>query len=153
MGAALRVNVKGLPERLRDKSTDLLLIEPRRSKWKEGFFMGIQSGFQTLTKMNLSSTQYKIIIFIMSKMDFENKYRGTQKKIAEFIGVSASNLSPEVKKLCSRGLLIKGDDDNGKFLRLNACIAYKGRRDNSGEFEDLIAEDMNLIPELEEVVI
>jgi len=123
---------------------ELLLIQPRRSGLRRDFFLAMQTGFTELARFNLTTHQYRIVIYLLSKMEYNNIFRGSQASIANALGMKQPHVSKAIKELASKGIVFKEKDDTGRYVRVNAVIAWKG--DTVGhEFRDRFDQDAGML--------
>jgi len=103
-------------------------INSRRPRnFKGGIFMIIfQDGLEWLSEQNLKGMEMKVLLRIMSQLDFDNYWYVEQKYLAEKMGIDQSNLSKAIKKLVNLGILYKDTREGKKAYRLNPNIAHKG---------------------------
>lgn len=109
------------------------VITPLKPKTmlKGGFFLAIQDGFEYISKLDLTGEQYKILTYIMSKLDFENYICLTQKSVGEALKLNKSNVSKAFKKLVAEGIIHEGPKiAQAKTYRLDPNFGFKGRSKN-----------------------
>jgi len=96
-----------------------------------GWFMAMQDGFEWLAKQDLTGEQFKVLIYIMSKIDFENYLMLTQKEVAEALGMKKENVSRTFKVLVSKGFILEGPKSGrAKTYKLDPNLGYKGKTKN-----------------------
>ncbi len=96
-----------------------------------GWFMAMQDGFEWLSKQNLTGEQLRVLLYVMSKMEFENFLLITQKEVAEKLGLKTPNVSRAFKLLVEKGILIEGArTGNVKSYKLDPNLGYKGKAKN-----------------------
>lgn len=80
---------------------------------------------------DLTLSDYRVLLFLISIMEYENLLNVTQRELSEGLGIEAAGVSRSIKKL------IKGDylrivDKNGRqnIYQLNPHIGFKSRAKN-----------------------
>ncbi len=114
-----------------DKESGNLVWIPNKIKLKD-WFMAFQKGFDCLAMdENLKGQHYKILLKLMSKLQFENEIIIVQKELAEEMGLPSSRISEAIKVFLDRKILIKGSRC-GWFhgYRLNEKYGWKGKAKN-----------------------
>jgi len=102
-----------------------------KKKLKEGFFMAIQEGFLHLAQLDLTGEQLRVLLYIMSKLDFENYICLTQKSVSEALNLHKSNVSKAFKVLVEKGIIHEGPKVGRiKTYRFDPSFGYKGRYKN-----------------------
>jgi hypothetical protein len=87
-----------------------------------------QTALEWLATQNLPNQEYRVLMYLMSKLDFENYLRITQVSIADALNIKQSNVSKAIKGLLDRDILITGPQvGTAKTYRLNPRMAYKGK--------------------------
>ena len=95
----------------------------------KGWIMTSQEALEILASdEDLSKDAYKVLIFLMSQLNFENWVQITQREIAEKIKIDKSNVSKAISLLLKKEILIKGQKIGRSYeLRLNPYFAWKGK--------------------------
>lgn len=87
-----------------------------------------QTALEWLATQNLPNQEYRVLMYLMSKLDFENYLRVTQMSVAEALSMKQSAVSRAIKGLLERDVLITGPHvGTAKTYRLNPRMAYKGK--------------------------
>jgi hypothetical protein len=91
------------------------------------FFMGMQDGFEYLAKSNLKSEALNVLLLMISRMDYENIIRVSQKEIGDVLGMKKQNVSRAMKTLRVAGVI-----DPGEFhaVHLSPDIGWRGKVTN-----------------------
>lgn len=113
-----------------------LIYVPRRARIK-GFFMGMQLGFEDLAKANLSGEALRVMMLLLSRVDYENEIRITQKQIGEVLAMKQQNVSRAMKALREAGAI--DDPDANRIVRLSPDIGWKGKVQNKEKRERELA--------------
>ena len=91
------------------------------------FVIVTQAAAKELAKRRLTSTEYSVLLYCFSLLDFENWIFLNQSFCAETLGLQASLVSVVVKRLRQRGVLQKLDRPGGVHMyRLSPSIAWRG---------------------------
>ena len=70
----------------------------------KGFFMADQNGFETLAKSKLNGEAFKVLMLLMSRMDFENAIAISPKEIGEVLVMKKQNVGRAMKALREAGV-------------------------------------------------
>jgi len=99
-----------------------------KKRLKEGFFVAIQEGFLYLAQLNLTGEQWRVLAYVMGKLDFENYICLTQKSVSEALNLHKSNVSKAFKVLVEKGIIHEGPKvGKTKTYRLDPSFGYKGK--------------------------
>jgi hypothetical protein len=104
-----------------------------RQKWKgESFFMGFQEAFAELAKKRLSAEAKNVFIFVLGKVDYDNRLTIPQVEIARQLGMHRQNVSRAVAALVKEEVLLVEEPQLGRNrrLRLNDRYGWKGKLKN-----------------------
>ena len=103
-----------------------LIYVPKKVRIK-GFFMGMQEGFENIAKFKLKGEELNVLLLWISRMDYENIIRVSQKEIADVLGMKKQNVSRAMKTLRVAGVI-----DPGEFhaVHLSPDIGWKGSVQN-----------------------
>lgn len=71
----------------------------------KGFFMANQTGFEVLAKSKLTCEGFRVLMLMISRMDYENAISISQKEIAEILSMKKQNVSRAIKTLRTAGVL------------------------------------------------
>lgn len=103
-----------------------LIFVPKKIRIK-GFFMGMQEGFEYLAKFKLKGEALNVLLLLISRMDYENVIRISQREVAEILSMKKQNVSRAMKTLREAGVI-----DPGEFhaVQLSPDIGWKGKVQN-----------------------
>jgi DNA-binding MarR family transcriptional regulator len=109
-----------------------LVYVPRKTKFRTGWFMMFQDVLLELSKdREITGEVYRVLLYLLSKMDFENHIEATQGEAAAELGLQKTNVSRAVKTLCAKGILLKGDKaGRSTHYRFNSHYGWKGKVKN-----------------------
>lgn len=95
-----------------------------------------QDAMDYLANEKLNYEEYRVLMKLLAKLDFENYIRITQTKIASELGMQRTNVTRAIKGLLDRDILRKGPKVGGSnTYRLNPMIGHKGRAINKTKKE------------------
>lgn len=105
------------------------IFVPARPKLKESWFMFFQSACEQLAlDKDLSGETFRVLMHLLSTLDFENYILIQQSEVAEKLEMKRSNVSRAVKQLLERGILVKGGKIGRTYsYKLNSAYGWKGR--------------------------
>ncbi|MCY0900533.1 MAG: helix-turn-helix domain-containing protein [Firmicutes bacterium] len=109
-------------------------------KLREGWFMGFQDAFEILAKdQELQGENYKVLLYLLSKLGFENYIAIPQKQIADALNMKKQNVSRALKVLVDKQILLEGPKlGRTHTYRLSSTFGWKGRVKN-------LAQDRNTV--------
>lgn len=124
-------NNKGIKTELTD---GYMVIPIKKFKYKEAFIMAFQDNIKFIaTDKRLTLRDYKILIYLLSVMDFENWIRLSQETIANNLGMFQQDISKALNRLYKFGYIDKIKDGRNNIYRFNEVFVWKGKaatRDN-----------------------
>jgi DNA-binding MarR family transcriptional regulator len=97
-------------------------------RFKKNFFIGMSEGYMLLAQLDLTASQLKVLLLLISQMEYENMCYVTQSFINKITGISQPNISKHINKMIKMGLIFKECTPRGNALRINAVITWKGTR-------------------------
>lgn len=101
-----------------------LIFVPKKLRIK-GFFMAMQDGLENLAKKKeLNGESLKVLLFLMSRMDYENEIYVSNGEICEVLDMRKQNVCRAVKRLRESGAL---EEPKPKCLRLSTDVGWKGK--------------------------
>ena len=115
-----------------------LIFVPKRARIREAWFMAFADGFEMIAKKKLSGEAMRVLMFLLSRMDFENHIWQRQKQVAEALSMHRTSVSRAVKELCQAGILSPKEEGG---WTLSYDVAWRGRVSNlrSVQSQDLKA--------------
>lgn len=107
----------------------LPVLVPRRRKMGQPFFMAMQRGLRDLaTDPDLTHDARRVLLYMLSKMEYDNHIRVGQAEIARVLGIDKSRVSRAVKILDTRKVLISPTKiGRSTVYRLDAFYGWKGK--------------------------
>lgn len=119
---------------------EIELVEKKyRCRLREGFFLTMEDTLQIVATLNLSNTEYRVLLALLANLDYGNFIRKKQSIIASKTNIKPSNFSKALQKLKALGLVFVEDTDEGRLLRVSSALAWKGHANR--EFEAIYHKD------------
>ena len=109
-------------------SKDVLVYINPKSKFRDGFCLSWSHGLMILSDMDLTASQYRILLLIIAELEFENICYATQSYITEKTGISQPNVSKHIAVLVKRNLIFKEIIKGRRAFRVHCHIAWKGTK-------------------------
>ena len=108
---------------------------PQRPKLTERWFMAFQDAFEEIAKdPEMTGETYRVLMYLYSKLDFENFIQQSQKEIGEGLGIKKENISRAMKVLTGKQIVLEGPKvGRSKCYRLNPNYGWKGKVKNLEE--------------------
>jgi hypothetical protein len=108
---------------------------PNRPKLTQRWFMAFQDSFEEIAKdSQMTGENYRVLLYLYSKLDFENFIQQTQSEISEALGMKKTNVSRAVKLLTDKQIVLEGPKiGRSKCYRLNPHYGWKGKVKNLQE--------------------
>ena len=105
---------------------------PYRPRLTERWFMAFQDTFEELAKdPELTLEPKNVLLFLFSKLDFENFIQLSQTDIAEGLGMHKQHVSRAMKLLTGKQIILEGPKvGRSKCYRLNPHYGWKGKVKN-----------------------
>lgn len=106
--------------------TGKMIYVPTKMRIK-GFFMANQTGFEVLAKSELTGEGFRVLMLMMSRMDYENAISISQKEIAEILSMKKQNVSRAIKTLRTAGVF---ETEKAHVVYLATELGWKGKVQN-----------------------
>lgn len=102
--------------------------QPRKQKSTELWFKGFMQGIISLAQdQDLSRTAYRIFLYLMGNMSWQNEIFYPQSSICAALGLSQNMVSRSLKQLVDKKILIKWHKiGRSTSYKLNPEYAWKG---------------------------
>lgn len=82
-------------------------------------------------KSDLTGSDYKVLMLLLSRLDYENLLVINQSELAEYIGMTRNNFSRSMRNLIEKGIILKGPRIGvSRSFRLNPTYGWKGTANN-----------------------
>lgn len=76
---------------------------------------------------DITGRTFRVLLFLLSKLDYENWIQVLQTEIAEELGIDKTNVSKEINLLLRKKILIRGPKVGQSYaFRLNPYYAWRG---------------------------
>ena len=91
--------------------------------------MAFQDSFEEIAKdPDMTGENYRVLMYLYSKLDFENFIQQSQKDIAEGLGMRKEHISRAMKLLTAKQIVLEGPKiSRSKCYRLNPDYGWKGK--------------------------
>lgn len=86
------------------RDTGIMAFVPKKIKMEQFMFL-FQDGCESLAKMNLTWDSARAFLFMLSKLDYQNRLHMTQREIANELNMQVSNLNRAMKLLSQNGIV------------------------------------------------
>ena len=108
----------------------------KHNPYAKGWIMNSQEALELLaTDEDLTKEAFRVLMFLMARLDFENWIQVSQKEIAEKLNMHKQNISRAIKLLQSKEILIRGPKIGKSYaFRLNPDFGWKGKVKNLNEY-------------------
>lgn len=106
-----------------------MVYVPQRPKITEGWVMTFQDGLVRLAQdRSITGEQWRVLAFLMGKLDFENYIHVPQTAVCEALDLKAPHVSRAITELVRKGVLVRGPKvGQVGTLRLSPGLGWKGR--------------------------
>ena len=117
----------------------------KKNPYSTGWIMNSQEALELLaTDEDLTKEAFRVLIFLMARLDFENWIQITQKDVAEKLNIHKQNISRAISLLESKGIILRGPKiGRSNAFRLNPHFGWKGKVKNLDDYRK--NEDEQLI--------
>lgn len=110
-----------------DDEVKAYLTRPRKNYLGVSWVAVFQDALSWLATENLQNQEYRVLMYLMSKLDFENYLRVTQTSIAKALNMKQPAISRAIRGLLDHDIIITGPHSGtAKTYRLNPRMAYRG---------------------------
>lgn len=86
---------------------------------------------------DLTQIDFRVLLFLLSRMDYDNFIRLTQQNIADLLKMKQQQISKSIIKLVSKKILEKEKVGTSNFYRLNPEIGWKGKPEKLNNVIDI----------------
>jgi len=109
----------------------IVIVAPKKKMRNVRWFMGFQDFIEELSKdREIKGEDYRVLLFLLGNMDFENWIQVTQESIAKELGMERTNVTKAIKKLSKKGIIEVAKRGRMNIYRLNPDIAWRGSYKN-----------------------
>ncbi len=97
----------------------------------EGWVAMAQGAMEMLAASDLRGDDFRVLLLLMARLDFENLISLEQTAVAAKLGMDKSNVNRSIKRLVSIGVLLEGPKiGRSRTYRLNPNYGWKGSSKN-----------------------
>ena len=115
----------------------------KRNPYSGGWVMNAQEALEILAvDRDLKGETYRVLLFLLSRLDFENWIQVPQVEIALKLQMHKQDVNKAMKLLESKGIILKGPKAGRSYaFRLNPYYGWKGKVKHLDEYRQKEAED------------
>ena len=108
----------------------------KQNPYSTGWVMNSQEALELLaTDRELTGENYRVLLLLLSRLDFENWIQVTQSEIAEKLQMKKQNVSRAILLLEEKGIILRGSKIGRSYaFRLNPYFGWKGNVRNLNEY-------------------
>lgn len=108
----------------------------KQDPYSRGWVMTSQDALELLAAdEDLTKEAFRILMFLMARLDFENWIQVTQKEISEKTNIKKSNVSRGISLLEQKGIILRSPKIGRSYaFRLNPHFGWKGKVKNLNEY-------------------
>jgi DNA-binding MarR family transcriptional regulator len=110
-----------------DETGEVLEVRKKKIKRTEPFFMMNLKDAAEIAKVdNLHGTEYKVLFFILSRIDYDNRAIMTQSFIAKELDMPQPQVSAAIKKLVESNVISKISAGGANGYMVSDAFASRG---------------------------
>ena len=108
----------------------------KRNPYAKGWVMNSQESLKLLaTDRDLKGETYRVLLLLLSQLDFENWIQITQKEISEILEMKKSQVSRAITILEGKEIILRGPKVGHSYaFRLNPYFGWKGKVKNLDDY-------------------
>lgn len=108
----------------------------KQNPYSTGWVMNSQQALELLaTDKDLTGENYRVLLLLLSRLDFENWIQVTQSEITEKLQMKKQNVSRAISLLEKKGIVLRGAKIGRSYaFRLNPYFGWKGQVKNLNEY-------------------
>ena len=108
----------------------------KKNPYSKGWIMNSQEALELLaTDRELTGENYRVLLFLLSRLDFENWIQVTQSEIKEKLHMKKQNVSRAISLLEKKEIILKGPKVGRSYaFRLNPYFGWKGDVKNLNDY-------------------
>ena len=112
-----------------DNEVQGYISKKRPNRLGSAYIVTFQAGLRYIAEMDLTGEQSRVLMYLLSKLDYDNYIRISQTEIADDLHMQKPNVSRAMKRLVERDIVITGPlAGRSRTYRLNPRIAHRGAR-------------------------
>ncbi len=108
----------------------------KQNPYSTGWVMNSQEALELLaTDKDLKGETYRVLLLLLSRLDFENWIQVTQNEISEKLEMKKPNVSRAISVLEEKGIILRGPKVGRSYaFRLNPYYGWKGKVKNLNDY-------------------
>jgi DNA-binding transcriptional ArsR family regulator len=108
----------------------------KQNPYSTGWVMNSQEALELLaTDKDLTGENYRVLLLLLSRLDFENWIQITQNEIVEKLDMKKQNVSRAILLLEEKGIILRGPKIGRSYaFRLNPYYGWKGKVKNLNDY-------------------
>ena len=116
----------------------LVYFGAKYNPYAKGWIVNSQEALELLASdEDLTKDAYKVLIFLMSRLDFENWINLPQREISEKLKINKGNISRAISLLESKEIILREKKFGRSYIfRLNPYFAWKGKPINLEKYRE-----------------
>lgn len=113
-----------------DNSQDYEIVPAKKGRFREPYYMAFLRAQGDLAKMDLCKSDYRLYLYLVSLLGYENYLIIAQREIAKELDMHPPNVSRSLKVLIEKGIIEHMRFKNGsRGYRLSPTIGWRGHAD------------------------
>ena len=108
----------------------------KQNPYSKGWVMNSQEALELLaTDKDLKGETYRVLLILLSRLDFENWIQVTQTEISEKLEMKKPNVSKAISILEEKGIILRGPKIGRTYaFRFNPSFGWKGKVRNLNDY-------------------
>ncbi len=103
------------------------VVPKRKNGFGQGWLAMAQNGAEILAQSNLSGNDFKVLMKLLSVLDYENLIQVSQAEIARELNMHRQHVQRSIKRLMDLGIVLEGVKIGiSRSYRLNPNFGWKG---------------------------
>ena len=103
------------------------VVPKRKNGFGQGWLAMAQNGAEILAQSNLSGNDFKVLMKLLSVLDYENLIQVSQAEIARELNMHRQHVQRSIKRLLDLGIVLEGVKIGiSRTYRLNPNFGWKG---------------------------
>jgi biotin operon repressor len=103
------------------------VVPKRKNGFGQGWLAMAQNGAEILSQSNLSGNDFKVLMKLLSVLDYENLIQVSQADIARELDMHRQHVQRSIKRLLELGIVLEGVRIGiSRSYRLNPNFGWKG---------------------------
>ena len=109
------------------------VVPKRKNGFGQGWLAMAQNGAEILAQSNLSGNDFKVLMKLLSVLDYENLIQVSQADIARELDMHRQHVQRSIKRLLELGIVLEGVRIGiSRSYRLNPNFGWKGSAKATG---------------------